>query len=135
MRHRELLGALVWRKKGEMGMTRLTWPSLRPRLAVVGFALAVAAGCTLTQRAPLSVQSEQSQSYCPFLGNSVCAKLTATTDKKEADLRYVNPSAQWTQYNKVLIEPVSYWGGDDTKLSGADQRTLTNYFKIGRAHV
>jgi Protein of unknown function (DUF3313) len=104
-------------------------PVSRRHFAMAGFVLAtVTAGCTLTQRAPLTVQSEQTQSYCPFLGNSVCAKLTATTDKKEADLRYVNPNAQWSQYSKVLIEPVSYWGGDDTKLSAAEQRTLTNYF-------
>jgi Protein of unknown function (DUF3313) len=58
----------------------------------------------------------------------VYSQLVATTDKKEADLRYVNPSAQWIQYNDVLIEPVSFWGSDDTKLSAADQRTLTTYF-------
>jgi Protein of unknown function (DUF3313) len=116
------------KKSLQKGSTPVT-PVWRPRFAVVGFVLTtVAAGCTLTQRAPLTVQSEQTQSYCPFLGNSVCAKLTATTDKSEADLRYVNPNAQWSQYSKVLIEPVSYWGGDDTKLSAADQRTMTTYF-------
>ncbi len=102
-------------------------PLLQPRLAAAGFVLTtVAAGCTLTQRAPVTVQSEQT--YCPFLGNSVCAKLTPAADKSEFDLRYVNPSAQWSQYSKVLIEPVSYWGGDNSQLSAADQRTLVNYF-------
>jgi hypothetical protein len=68
------------------------------------------------------------QNYCPFLGPNVCSQLVATSDKKEADLRYVNPNAQWTQYNKVLLEPVSFWGGDDTKVSPADQQILTTYF-------
>ena len=105
-------------------MRKLTWVSVRTRLAVAGFAFAtLAAGCAVTQRANVS-----DQNYCPFLGNTVCSQLTATTDKKEADLRYINPNAQWTQYNKVLIEPVTFWGGDTTKLSAADQRTLTNYF-------
>ena len=88
--------------------------------AVIGLA---AAGCAVTQRAAVT-----DQSYCAFLGNSVCAKLQPTTDKKEADLRYVNPNAQWKQYNKVLIEPVSYWAGDNSKISAADQRTLTTFF-------
>ena len=105
-------------------MSKLTWVSVRSGLAVAGFALAaVAAGCAVTQQVKVS-----DQNYCPFLGPNVCAKLTPTNDKKEADLRYVNPNAQWTQYNKVLIEPVSFWGGDDTKVSAADQRTLTTYF-------
>jgi hypothetical protein len=43
-------------------------------------------------------------------------------------LRYINPNAQWTQYTQVLIDPVTFWGGDDTKVSPADQRMLTNYF-------
>jgi len=105
-------------------MNKFSWVSFGSRRAVLGFALAaVATGCAVTQRAQVS-----DQNYCPFLGNNVCSQLTATTDKKEADLRYINPNAQWTQYNKVLIEPVTFWGGDSTQLSAADQRTLTNYF-------
>jgi hypothetical protein len=120
---------LSWMKERLQKRLATVKAVLRPPFVVAGCILAtVVVGCTLTQRAPLTVQSEQSQTYCPFLGNSVCAKLTAATDKKEADLRYVNPSAQWSQYSKVLIEPVSYWGGDGTKLSAADQRTLTTYF-------
>jgi len=42
-------------------------------------------------------------------------------------LRYANPSVQWTQYNKVLLEPVSFWGDDKTKISAADQQMLTNF--------
>jgi hypothetical protein len=76
----------------------------------------------------VAVNDQAQQTYCPFVGNSVCGKLTATTDKGEADLRYVNPNAQWSQYAKVLIEPVSYWGGDSSQLSAADQRMLVNYF-------
>jgi len=105
-------------------MRKLTLVSVRSSVTVAGFALAaLAAGCAVTQRAQVS-----DQNYCPFLGNNVCSQLAATTDKKEADLRYINPNAQWTQYNKVLIEPVTFWGSDTTQLSAADQRTLTNYF-------
>jgi hypothetical protein len=103
-------------------MQTAVFAPIRSTLAWVALSLAVV-GCAVTQRANVS-----DQNYCAFLGQSVCAKLTPTTDKKEADLRYVNPSAQWKQYSKVLIEPVGYWGGDDTKLSAADQRTLTTFF-------
>jgi len=127
VRSRDSIGLLAimetYEKKG-FGMITLTRVSLRSRLVAAGFALtASAVGCALTQRAAVT-----DQNYCPFLGSAVCAKLTPTTDKKEADLRYVNPNARWTQYSKVLIEPVTFWGGDDTKISAADQRTLTNYF-------
>jgi len=105
-------------------MSTWTWVAFRLGSAVTALALAGwATGCAVTQRAQVT-----DQNYCPFLGNNVCSQLTPTTDKKEADLRYINPNAQWTQYNKVLIEPVTFWGGDSTKLSAADQRTLTNYF-------
>jgi Protein of unknown function (DUF3313) len=105
-------------------MKKASSVAVRSRLVAAAFVLVtVAAGCAVTQRAKVS-----DQNFCPFLGSNVCSQLTPTTDKKEADLRYINPNAQWTQYNKVLIEPVTFWGGDDTKLSAADQRTLTNYF-------
>jgi hypothetical protein len=43
-------------------------------------------------------------------------------------LVWVNPNAQWSQYNKVLLEPVQFWAADDSKVSPADQQTLTTYF-------
>jgi hypothetical protein len=105
-------------------MTRLNQRCVRLHFVAAALVLTtVVAGCAVTQRAKLSEQN-----YCPFLGNAVCSQLTPTTDKKEADLRYINPNAQWTQYNKVFIEPVTFWGSDTSKLSAADQRTLTNYF-------
>jgi hypothetical protein len=60
-----------------------------------------------------------------MLGND-CALLT-TGSKDQAGQRYVNPTAQWSQYSKVLIDPVTFWGGDSTKLSAADQQMLVNY--------
>lgn len=108
----------------EVAMTKSSWTNLGPRLAVTGLALSLMiGGCSVTQRVKVS-----DQNYCPFLGSNLCAQLTPTKDKKEADLRYVNPNAQWTQYSKVMIEPVSFWGGDGTKVSAKDQQILTTYF-------
>lgn len=38
-----------------------------------------------------------------------------------------HPAARWTQYDKVLLEPVTFWGGDGVKISAADQQMLTNF--------
>jgi len=100
---------------------------------VAGVALAaVVAGCSTTQQVKVS---ESRATYCPFLGPTTCAKLTpnATPGRFDsgsglAGLRYINPDAHWTKYRKVIIAPVSFWGGDDSKISPADQVALTNFF-------
>jgi len=78
--------------------------------------------CTTTQKAPI----EQASMSCGLLGD-VCGKLTPG-GKDQAGLRYINPSAQWTNYSKVKIEPVTFWGGDSTAVSATDQQVLVNYF-------
>jgi hypothetical protein len=104
-------------------MIRATQKSVPARRLSAVLALALLlAGCSVTQQVAVT-----DQNYCPFLGASVCSKLTPGS-KNEADLRYVNPNAQWSQYNKILLEPVSFWSGDDSKFSAADQRTLTTFF-------
>lgn len=103
-------------------MRKQTPVLLVTHLALAGVVLAMA-GCSVTQRVKVT-----DENYCAFLGNDVCAKLTPTKDEKEADLRYINPNAQWTQYSKVLIAPVTFWAGDKSKVSAEDQQTLTNYF-------
>ena len=97
-------------------------PSAKIGLMLAALALATfVASCSVTQREKVT-----SQNYCPFLGSNLCAKLTPGSGG-QFDLRYVNPNAQWTQYNKVLIQPVTFWAGDNTTVSAADQQMLTNY--------
>jgi hypothetical protein len=45
-----------------------------------------------------------------------------------AALAYVNPNAQWSSYTKVQLMPVEFWAAADSKVSAADQQTLTEYF-------
>lgn len=78
--------------------------------------------CTTTQKTSI----DQASMNCGLLGD-VCGKLTPG-GKDQASLRYINPAAQWTNYNKVMIEPVTFWGGDATSVSAADQQMLVNYF-------
>ena len=63
-----------------------------------------------------------------FLGNdySLLTPPAAGSDQNAA-LRYINPSANWASYNKIMIAPVTYWAGDDSKVSAADQQALCNY--------
>jgi len=105
-------------------------------LASLALAFA-AAGCATTQQAKVGDVA----GYCPFLGAALCAKLTPTetpgrlsgaaltgSGEAMAGLRYIDPSARWSQYHKVLIAPVTFWGGDDTKVSPKDQHQLSDYF-------
>ena len=85
-------------------------------------AATLAAGCTATQQAPI----KKTDIKCGFLGMD-CDRLIAG-EQGQAALRYINPNAPWTEYKKVLIAPVTFWGSDATKISAADQQALTNYF-------
>jgi hypothetical protein len=93
---------------------------------VVGCAQTVAPGPNIIQRA----QGETPAAPPPsgFLGNdySLMTPPAAGTDQ-QAMLRYVNPSANWSSYNKVMVAPVTYWAADDSKVSAADQQALCNY--------
>ncbi len=93
-----------------------------PTKALLGLSLLALTACTTTQKADIN----QSSLNCAFLAND-CAKLTVG-GKDQVGLRYVNPAAQWTQYTKVLIAPVSFWGGDSTTIPVADQQALVDYF-------
>src|SRR5262249_40164608 len=91
-----------------------------PWLCCIFAALAVCAivpGCGMTQQVKVSPESVQTS--CAFLGNAVCTKLTTQAtpgqfsgtavtggDQPVANLRYIDPNARWTQYSKVLIQPV-----------------------------
>ena len=94
-------------------------------LPVLGLCALALVGCSTTQK----VAVKQSDINCGFLG-AECAKLTpmGKDDDKTAGLRYINPNAQWTQYKKVIIDPVTLWGGDTTKVSASDQQALVNFF-------
>jgi hypothetical protein len=84
--------------------------------------LIILAGCAATQKAKV----DQATLTCGMLGDD-CAKLTPG-DKEQASLRYINPAAQWTNYSKVMIAPVGFYGGDETKVPAADQKKLVDYF-------
>jgi hypothetical protein len=46
---------------------------------------------------------------------------------QKAMLAYINPNANFSQYNQVLIAPVTYWADNESKLNAQQQQTLCNY--------
>lgn len=81
------------------------------------------AGCAPT----LQRSAEQSPVICGFLGPSLCAELEPGA-KGEAGLRYVNPKGGFTQYDKVMVVVVGFFGSDPAKVSPKDEQRLTDLF-------
>lgn len=92
------------------------------------------AGCSQTAApAPNIIQRAEGETPAPpppsgFLGNDY-SLLTppAEGSDQEAMLRYINPSANWSSYNKIMVAPVTFWAADDSKVSAADQQALCDY--------
>lgn len=91
--------------------------------ALAGLVLAVVAtGCSVTQKETPVLAG----GTCALIPPTFCSQLVPGP-KEGAGLRYMAPDVQWSQYTKVLVTPVTAWGGDTTKLSPADTQMLTNY--------
>jgi hypothetical protein len=95
-------------------------------------ALLLAAGCSTTvQSAPAAAQAVESGGPLPssvtgFLGPD--ASKLAPGPEGGAALAWLNPNAQWATYTKIQLLPVEFWAAADSKVSQADQQTLTTYF-------
>jgi hypothetical protein len=105
------------------------------KAGMIGVALAVmVAGCSQTAApAPNIIQRVEGETPAPpppsgFLGNdySLLTPPAEGSDQK-AMLRYVNPNASWSSYNRIMIAPVTFWAADDSKVDAADQQALCNY--------
>ena len=94
---------------------------VRIRFSLLALCLLLLSACATTQK----VAIQQTDVNCAFLANE-CALLTPGGEG-QVGLRYINPAAQWTQYNKIMIDPVTFWSGSSTRVSPADQQTLVNY--------
>jgi uncharacterized protein DUF3313 len=105
---------------------------------IAGFAAASFAtmlllgGCSTTvESAPAAAKALESGGTLPpavtgFFGADA-AKL-APGPEGGAALVYINPNAQWGNYNKVLLQPVEFWAAADSKVPPDDQKALTEYF-------
>jgi len=100
-------------------------PSMRRlNIAVlVGLGTLVLSACTAVQKAPITL----ADTHCGLIGK-YCDKLTPG-GKGQMGLRYVRPDVNWSQYNKVIIAPVTYWGSEESQIPQSDRQTLINYFQ------
>jgi Protein of unknown function (DUF3313) len=89
---------------------------------LLALCLLLLSACSTTQK----VAVNQADMNCAFLAND-CSLLTVG-GKDQTGMRYLNPAAQWTGYNKIMIDPVTFWGGVTTPVSASDQQMLVNYF-------
>lgn len=102
-------------------------------LSVVLAGLLLAACSQTAAPEPNIIQRVEGEKPAPpppsgFLGSDY-SLMTPPTEGSEqkAMLRYVNPSVNWGSYNQIIIAPVTFWAGDDSKVSAADQQALCNY--------
>ena len=102
-------------------------------VAVAGLAAALmASGCSTTvQSAPSAAKAVEAGGPLPsavtgFLGPD--ASKLAPGPEGGAALAWINPNAQWSSYTKIQLLPVEFWAAADSKVSTADQQTLTTYF-------
>lgn len=84
--------------------------------------VALLAGCATTNVAPVKGAGSG------FLGKDYALLTPGETAKGQAGMRYYNPEAQWRGYSKVIIDPVTVWGDEASKLSPEDQQALSTYF-------
>jgi hypothetical protein len=92
-------------------------------LALAAVTVLLGAGCAATQQQA----TQQSPAVCGFVGEDLCRELQPGA-KDEAGLRHVNPRGAFTQYDKVLIVVVGFFGSDPAKVSPQDEQRLTDVF-------
>ena len=83
--------------------------------------LSLLAGCADTTR-------DQDVEYSGFLGDY---SMLVKGGPKEPERRYVREGVDWASYNKVLLDPVMLWRGDQSRekgLSGSQAQQLLNFF-------
>jgi|SRR5271167_2952396 hypothetical protein len=103
-------------------------------IAIATFCGSLLSSCSQTAAPePTIIQRAQGETVAApaptgFLGSDY-SLMTAPTEgsDQKAMLRYVNPNAKWSSYNKIMIAPVTFWAGDDSKVSAADQQSLCDY--------
>jgi hypothetical protein len=88
-------------------------------------------GCAQTvESKPAVMQQVEGSQPAPmisgFFGQD--ASLLQPGTGNQAAMVYTNPNSQWSQYNKILLQPVEFWDDPSTTVSASDQQMLGDYF-------
>jgi hypothetical protein len=117
----------------ETAMTNSLLKKMMAGMVAAGLAtLLLASGCSTTvESQPAAEKALESGGPLPsavtgFLGSD--ASKLAPGPEGGAALVWINPNAQWSSYTKIQLMPVEFWAAADSKVSAADQATLTEYF-------
>lgn len=92
------------------------------------FLLVAALGLSACQ-APKSVHEGVSKPVS-FLGPEVAAKLKKG-GPNQAAWTYSNPKAKWASYDKLMLDPVTFWrepGKANPQITPKERQALVNYF-------
>ena len=98
-------------------------------------ALLMMTACAATQRAPMAAVMAAPQS-----GMLTDLGQLTPGGPGQVSLRYINPAVSWSSYTKVIIQPVTFWGGAASAPSTATQQMLCDYLynelnrKLGRTY-
>jgi Protein of unknown function (DUF3313) len=103
-------------------------------LVMLACAVAMAnilAACSQTVASKPEVATQMESGQLPsaigqFFGNN--ASLLKPGKEGQAALVYINPSAQWSSYTKIMLQPVQYWDASDASVSAEDEQKLVTYF-------
>ncbi len=86
-------------------------------------AMMALSGCAVTeQEKPASVDPTMGSGFLQNYGQ------LSPGGKDQALLVYFNPNAQWRQYDKVLLEPVTVGSNPEKPMSPQDQQMLSSYY-------
>jgi len=96
-------------------------PRIHTAIFASAVALALALGCASTLQ-----QKPEAPASMGFLAG-VYDELEPGSEGQVA-LRYTNPNANWSQYHQVLLDPVQFWSGEESKLAPDAAQMLTTYF-------
>jgi len=114
-------------------MTNRLRKKMMTGMAAAGLAaVLLASGCSTTvESTPQAAKALESGGPLPssvtgFIGPD--ASKLAPGPEGGAALVWINPDAQWATYTKIQLMPVEFWAAADSKVSTADQATLTEYF-------
>lgn len=90
---------------------------------MIGFVFLFISACAATQKVDLQAP----EGPCVFLGPD-CARLKPSGKESGIGLLYINPAAKWTTYQKVMVDPITFWGDAKQNVSAEDAQELVNYF-------
>jgi Protein of unknown function (DUF3313) len=71
------------------------------------------------------VASGESSAANGFFGSDV--SLLQPGQEGQAAMVYINSNVQWSQYDKIMLEPVEFWDNANSTVSPSDQHMLTAY--------